>query len=75
MASNSTECQENGGSSSPCGKLRVLFLASEWGSSKGGLSTMNRELAINIAQHSSVDVTIFIHGKEKYVSVHHKQLQ
>ena len=75
MASNSTEYQENGGSSSPCGKLRVLFLASEWGSSKGGLSTMNRELAINTAQHSSVDVTFFVpqcNDEDKRAALSHK---
>ena len=75
MASNSTEYQENGGSPSPCGKLRVLFLASEWGSSKGGLSTMNRELAINTAQHSSVDVTFFVpqcNDEDKRAALSHK---
>ena len=75
MASNSTEYQENGGSPSPRGKLRVLFLASEWGSSKGGLSTMNRELAINTAQHSSVDVTIFVpqcNDEDKKAALGHK---
>ena len=41
-------------------KLRVTFLASEWGSSKGGLSTINRELAINIAKDSEVEVKIFV---------------
>ena len=75
MASNSTEYQENEGSPSPCGKLRVLFLASEWGSSKGGLSTMNRELAINTAQHSSVDVTFFVpqcNDEDKKAALSHK---
>ena len=75
MASNSTEYQENGEFPSPCGKLRVLFLASEWGSSKGGLSTMNRELAINTAQHSSVDVTFFVpqcNDEDKKAALSHK---
>ena len=51
MASISTEYQD---------RLRVLFLASEWGSSKGGLSTINRELAINIAKSPGVDVSLFV---------------
>ena len=75
MASNSTERQESGGSASPCGKLRVLFLASEWGSSEGGLSTTNRELAINTAQHSGVDVTIFVpqcNDEDKKAALGHK---
>ena len=75
MASNSTEYQENREFPSPCGKLRVLFLASEWGSSEGGLSTMNRELAINTAQHSSVDVTVFVpqcNDEDKKAALSHK---
>ena len=75
MASISTEYEENGGSPSPCGKLRVLFLASEWGSSKGGLSTINRELAINIAQHSGVDVSFFVpqcNDEDKKAALGHK---
>ena len=31
-------------------KVQVTILASEWGSSKGGLSTINRELAIQLAK-------------------------
>ena len=41
-------------------KLQVTILASEWGSSKGGLSTINRELAIQLAKFSFVDVTFFL---------------
>ena len=29
----------------------VMFICSEWGSSKGGLSTFNRELAVNLAKY------------------------
>jgi len=54
MASSSDEPQEHGG------PLQVLFLASEWGSSKGGLSTVNRELAINMAKFPEVHVTFFV---------------
>lgn len=60
MASNSVEHQKNDGCRPSSGKLSVLFLASEWGSSKGGLSTINRELAINIAKHPKVDVTFYV---------------
>ncbi|XP_067041578.1 protein NLRC3-like isoform X2 [Acropora muricata] len=41
-------------------KLRVTILASEWGSSKGGLSTINRELAIQLAKFSCAEVTFFL---------------
>ena len=54
------ECHENSGTDPSHRKLRVTFLASEWGSSKGGLSTVNRELAINVAKDPNVDVTIFV---------------
>ena len=60
MASNTVEHQKNDGCRPSSGKLSVLFLASEWGSSKGGLSTINRELAINIAKHPKVDVTFYV---------------
>ena len=41
-------------------KLKVTILASEWGSSKGGLSTINRELAIHLAKFSGIEVTFFL---------------
>ena len=41
-------------------KLRITLLADEWKSSKGGLSTMNRELAIQLAKHPNVSVTFFV---------------
>ena len=40
--------------------LKVTLLASEWGSSKGGLSTINRTLAISLARHPQVDVTFLV---------------
>ena len=40
--------------------LRITLLASEWKSSKGGLSTLNRELAIQLAKHPTVSVTYFV---------------
>ncbi|XP_067039601.1 NLR family CARD domain-containing protein 3-like isoform X2 [Acropora muricata] len=42
------------------GKLQLTILASEWGSNKGGLSTINRELAIQLAKFSCVEVTFFL---------------
>ena len=40
--------------------MNVLLLASEWGSKRGGLSTFNRELAIHLAKHSGVQVSVFV---------------
>ena len=41
-------------------KLKVTILASEWGSSKGGLSTINRHLAIQLAKCPDVEITFFV---------------
>ena len=41
-------------------KVKVTILASEWGSTKGGLSTINRELAIQLAKCSGVEITFFL---------------
>ena len=41
-------------------KVQVTILASEWGSSKGGLSTINRELGIQLAKFSCLEVTLFL---------------
>ena len=41
-------------------KLKITILASEWGSTKRGLSTINRELAIQLAKFSYVEVTFFL---------------
>lgn len=40
----------------PIPPLRILFVATEWASSKGGVSTFNRELAIAVAQLSGTEV-------------------
>ena len=40
--------------------LKVTLLANEWGSSKGGLSTINRTLAIHLAKDANVEVTILV---------------
>ena len=41
-------------------ELDVTLLASEWDSTKGGLSTVNRELAKELAQHEQVKVTLLV---------------
>ena len=40
--------------------LKVTLLGSEWSSSMGGLSTINRQLAIQLAKHSEVEVTLLV---------------
>ncbi|XP_068740126.1 D-inositol 3-phosphate glycosyltransferase-like isoform X2 [Montipora capricornis] len=42
------------------GKVKVTTLASEWGSSKGGLSTINRNLAIQLAKFSDVEISFLV---------------
>ncbi|XP_067041353.1 protein NLRC3-like [Acropora muricata] len=58
MASNVSHLQEHD-TSHGSSKVQVTILASEWGSSKGGLSTINRELAIQLAKFSGLEVTFF----------------
>ena len=41
-------------------RLKVTLLASEWGSAEGGLSTMNRELAIQLAKYHNVEVCMYL---------------
>ena len=41
-------------------KLKVTLLGSEWGSTKGGLSTINRELAIQLAKNENVEVSMYL---------------
>ncbi|XP_044179909.1 uncharacterized protein LOC122961308 [Acropora millepora] len=40
--------------------LNITLLASEWKSSAGGLSTLNRELAINLSQIQNVRVSLLV---------------
>ena len=43
------------------GKLRVTLLSAEWkASSNGDLTTINRELAIQMAKHPNVEVSVFL---------------
>ena len=41
-------------------KIKVVLLASEWSSKHGELSTFNRELAIQLANHPEVEVFFFL---------------
>ena len=41
-------------------KVQVTILAFEWGSSRGGLSTINRELAIQLAKCPEVEISFFL---------------
>ena len=41
-------------------ELKLTLLGSEWSSSMGGLSTINRQLAIQLAQHSEVEVSLLV---------------
>ena len=38
----------------------MTLLSSEWKSTKGGLSTINRELAIQLAKHPSLEVSVYL---------------
>ena len=40
--------------------LNITLLASEWKSSAGGLSTLNRELAIHLSQMKNVRVSLLV---------------
>ena len=56
-------------------KLKVTILASEWRSSKGGLSTLNRELAIWLAKCNEVEITFFLPQcsiEDRNVALQHK---
>ena len=59
-ASTSQEDHESISRSTSSRKLRVTLLSSEWRSTKGGLSTINRELAIQLAKHPSVEVSVYL---------------
>ena len=54
LASCSRQPQEHDGT------IKLTILASEWGSSKGGLSTINRELAIQLAKCWDCKVSFFL---------------
>ena len=55
--------------------MKVTILASEWRSSNGGLSTINRELAIQLAKFPEVEITLFLplcSREDKKVALDHK---
>lgn len=56
---NLSTLREPGRVSSFC-KLKVALLGDEWNSSKGGVSTLNRELAIHLAEDPRLDVTVLV---------------
>ena len=60
MTSSSQKFQDHGALHPPRGKLHVTVLASEWRSTKGGLSTISRELAIELAKFPEVKITYFL---------------
>ena len=59
MASTLRKSQELG-QAAELSQVKVTVLASEWGSSKGGLSTINRELAIQLANFPNVEISFFL---------------
>ena len=59
-ASTSKKGLEDGPRESTNQLLRVTLLSSEWKSSKGGLSTISRELAIELAKHPNVEVCVYL---------------
>ena len=65
----STQCKTMASTSLPIqehhqrdirGKVKVTILASEWGSSREEFSTLNRELAIQLAKFPEVEITFFL---------------
>ena len=54
--------EEPGTRKDPCRKIDVFTIGDEWGSTHGGMSTMNREIAINMARQPNVRVTFLIVG-------------
>jgi len=55
----------------PTTTLNVTLLGDEWASLTGGLSTFNRELAINLADQPNVEVTFFV--PEGFCTDEHKK--
>ena len=73
-ASTSQEDNESNSGSTSSRKLNVTLLSSEWRSTKGGLSTLNRELAIQLAKHPSVEVSVYLpqcREEDKRVAARH----
>ena len=74
----SQEGYERNSGSTSSRKLRVTMLSSEWRSTKGGLSTINRELAIQLAKHPNVEVSVYLpqcsEGDKRVAASHHVHL-
>lgn len=60
----SNMCDERQQESDPDHRPNVAFLCDEWKSSRGGISTFNRELAINVAKFCSSIVNIYCYVPE-----------
>jgi len=60
MPSSSHKSLDHGELHPSPAKLHVTVLASEWRSTKGGLSTISRELAIELAKFPEVKITYFV---------------
>ena len=58
--STSQEDSESNSGSTSSRKLKVTLLNSEWRSTKGDVSTINRELAIQLAKHPCVEVSVYL---------------
>ena len=56
----SQEATEGCASLNSSRKLKVTLLSCEWGSTKGGLSSIKRELAIQLAKNENVEVTMYL---------------
>ena len=56
-------------------KVKVTILGSEWGPSNEGLSTINRELAIQLAKFPEVEITFFLpkcSEEDRKIALEHK---
>ncbi len=74
MVSTSQVIPERDDHLNPAATLNVTLLADEWASSSGGLSTLNRELAIHLAERPKVEVT-FLVPEGACTDVHKKAAQ
>ena len=73
-ASTSQKDHEINSGSTSSRKLRITLLSNEWESTTGDLSTINRELAIQLAKHPSVEVSVYLprcSEEDKRVAVRH----
>ncbi|KAL9965598.1 hypothetical protein ACROYT_G029420 [Oculina patagonica] len=73
--SSSFQTQEHGEPHPSASKLKVTILTSDWESKKGALSTINRELAKQLAKCPEVEITLFLpqcSEEDKSVALSHK---